>query len=63
MAPDTYAALPTDVKEFLGDDVKLDASIPLGEVRHAMPATDFIRKIRARRKRERQNRRGSILRR
>ena len=57
MAPETYAALPSDVREFIGDNVELREEIPFGEIRvtHTSTADEFVARTRAKRKRERQN--------
>lgn len=68
MHPETYAALPRDVKDEIDGSVELNSLIAPGEVREialvdgkpalmsVMPAPEFVKHIRARRKRERQNR-------
>jgi hypothetical protein len=64
MTPGTYRALPSDVRDGLGDSVTLDESIPDGQVRvygeggspRDVPVNAFVRARRAVHKRERQNR-------
>lgn len=67
MQQPTYGALPEDVKE-AAKGVIIDPTVPLGQVKNVatgelVPATKFITKIRAKRKRERQNRQAGRARR
>lgn len=56
----TYESIPQDVRDAFGpDDVTIDEGIPTGTIRvyRDMPVSAFVKSRRAKRKRERQNRR------
>jgi len=61
MQQPTYNALPEDVKEAVTGLVSIDPTVPDGQVKDlqtgaVIPVTQFVRRIRAKRKTERQNR-------